>query len=120
MFAWLGGGGRGRSIAHVELSYWINSGRSSAVGYESCATAVSKTMVLILTISLVYYVGVIDAQMIGPAPLQPDSKGCTLTLNVGWFDIEPVGDPLLIEVRIRVIHLFDIPDSGGSFGVKLV
>ena len=71
-------------------------------------------------ISLAFFLGVIDAQMIGPAPHQADSKGCTLTLNIGWFDLEPVGDPLLIEVRIRVIHLFDIPDSGGSFSVKLM
>ena len=76
-------------------------------------------MVLTL-ISLAIFIGVIDAQMIGPAPLQKDSKGCTLTTNNGWFEIEPVGDPLLIDVRIRVIHLFDIPDSGGSFSVKLM
>ena len=78
-------------------------------------------MVLILMISLVYFRGVIDAQMIGPQPPpQSQTQGCTLILNTGWNEMEPVGDPLLIDVRIRVIHLFDIPDSGGSFSAKLM
>ena len=78
-------------------------------------------MVLILIIALVYYVGAIDALNIGPLlPPQSQPQGCTLTLQNTWLDMEPIGDPLLIDVRIRVIHLFDIPDSGGSFSVNLV
>ena len=80
----------------------------------------STTMVFQLISLLVNYVGVIDAQIIGPAPHQPDSQGCTLTLNNGWNDMEPVGDPLVVDVRIRVIHLSDIPDSGGSFSTNLM
>ena len=78
-------------------------------------------MVLMLIISFVYYVGVIDAQNIGPLPPpQSQPQGCTLTLKNTWLDMEPIGDPLLIDMRIRVLHLFDIPDSGGFFGVKLM
>ena len=48
------------------------------------------------------------------------SKGCRLSLNSGWDEIEPIGDPLLIHVIIRVLHLTDIPDSGGFFSVDVM
>ena len=76
-------------------------------------------MVLIFII-LVSHLGVIHAQNIGPVPQQPQSQGCALILQNGWFEMEPVGDPLLVHVRIRVIHLTDIPDSGSSFGVDIM
>ena len=42
-------------------------------------------------------------------------NGCTLVLNNGLGEMEPIGNPLLIHVRFRVRSLKDIPDSGGSF-----
>ena len=74
-------------------------------------------MVLIFVV-LILHVGVIQAQNIGPWPAQ--SKGCRLSLNSGWDEIEPIGDPLLIHVIIRVLHLTDIPDSGGFFSVDVM
>ena len=63
---------------------------------------------------------VIRLQNIGPMPNWPQPKGCYLTLNNGWDEMEPVGDPLTLHVRIRVLHLRDVPDSGGSFGVDFM
>ena len=34
--------------------------------------------------------------------------------------MEPVGEPLLIHVRIRVFHFGDIPDGGGTFSVDVM
>ena len=62
-------------------------------------------------------VAVIKSQYIGPMP--QNQKGCHLTLNNGYDEMEPEGNPLLIQVRIRVFHLRDVPDSGGSFGVNI-
>ena len=62
-------------------------------------------------------VAVIKSQYIGPMP--QNQKGCNLTLNNGYDEMEPEGNPLLIQVRIRVFHLRDVPDSGGSFGVNI-
>ena len=50
-------------------------------------------------------------------PVQKPSPGCRLNLNHGWTVLEPIGDPLLIHVRMRVFHFRDIPDGGGSFSV---
>ena len=48
------------------------------------------------------------------------TQGCRLTLNSGRDDMEPEADPLLLHVRIRVLRLIDVPDSGGSFGVDVM
>ena len=58
----------------------------------------------------------INAQNIGPVP--PIPKGCQLTLNNSLNEMEPIGDPLLIDVRIRLFDLREVPDSGGSFAVN--
>ena len=63
---------------------------------------------------------VIRSQNIGPMPNWKQAIGCHLTLNNGWDEMEPMGDPLALHVRIRVLHLRDVPDSGGSFGVDLM
>ena len=77
-------------------------------------------MVLLLPM-LAFYLRVIDAGVtIGPNQEQPKSPGCHLNLNNGHFDLEPIGDPLLIHSEIRVFHFRDIPDSGGSFSVDYV
>ena len=76
-------------------------------------------MVLILANMIVFstsIVAVMSAQNIGSLP--NNSNGCHLTLN-GYNDIEPEGHPLLLYVRIRVMRLRDIPESGGSFSVSL-
>ena len=59
---------------------------------------------------------VIRSQNIGPMPNWKQAIGCHLTLNNGWDEMEP----LALHVRIRVLHLRDVPDSGGSFGVDLM
>ena len=61
-------------------------------------------------------VAVIKSQYSGPMPQK--QKGCHLDLNNGYDEMEPEGYPLLIHVRIRIFHLRDVPDSGGSFGVN--
>ena len=75
---------------------------------------------LALVLQLVKAV-VIKSQNIGPMPPpKGQPKGCYLTLNNGWDEMEPVSDPLIFHVRIRVLHLRDVPDSGGSFGVDFM
>ena len=67
---------------------------------------------------LAFYV---DAIVVGnPKRQQPPTSGCRLDLNSGQYELEPIGDPLLIHVRLRVYHFWDIPDSGGSFSVDFV
>ena len=67
---------------------------------------------------LTIYVGAIDAgSPIGPVQEHPPTPGCRLNLNNGHLELEPIGDPLLIHVRMRVFHFRDIPDGGGSFSV---
>ena len=82
----------------------------------------SKTMGLTLefasrvTIMLSFCAIGINAQTIGP--MSPNPKGCQLILNTGLNETEPLGHPLLINVRIRLFHLREVPDSGGSFAVN--
>ena len=46
--------------------------------------------------------------------MSPNPKGCQLALNTGVNEMEPLGHPLLIDVRIRLFHLREVPNSGGS------
>ena len=81
------------------------------------ATMAAKSAMLMLA---TWVFGVTSGQIIGPG--LPPRKGCALTLNntyYGYFDVEPKGDPLLLNVSIRVYYLRDVPDSGGSFGVDV-
>ena len=73
-------------------------------------------IVLMLPV-LAFCVGAIDAG--SPTGTIPSSD-CRLNLNSGQFQLEPIGDPLLIHVRLRVYNFWDIPDSGGSFSVDFV
>ena len=74
-----------------------------------------RIMFEILVLQLLV-VAVIKSQYIGPMP--QNQKGCHLTLNNGNKGMEPEGHPLIIHVMIRIFHLRDVPDSGGSFGVN--
>ena len=66
-----------------------------------------------IMLMLSFYAKGINAQNIGPMSRNP--KGCKLTLNTGVNEMEPLGHPLLIDVRIRLFHLREVPNSGGSF-----
>ena len=72
----------------------------------------------LLHVILISYVVVIAAQDIEPMP--NNSRGCHLTLNNGDNDMEPEGDPLLLLVKIRILRLVEIPDSGRSFSVNIM
>ena len=61
---------------------------------------------------------VINAQCMGS--MTNVSKGCQLTLDSDYDNMEPEGDPLQLHVRFRILHLRDVPDSGGSFGVDIM
>ena len=50
---------------------------------------------------------------------QENTTGCHLSLNSGWHDREPTGNPLQILERIQILRIRDVPDSGGSFSVDL-
>ena len=89
----------------------------------SCCTKVQFSPELALvTMGVAYFflaflsvsVPVINAQ------LTNNSKGCHLAPLSGYDNIEPEGDPLLLHVRFRVLHIRDVPDSGGSFGVDIM
>ena len=74
---------------------------------------ISVTLVLQFVI-----VPVINAQNIEHMP--NNSRGCHLALNNGYNDMEPGGDPLLLHVRIKILRLREIPDSGRSFSVMIM
>ena len=71
-----------------------------------------------MLVSQYVIVAVINAQNIGI--MTNKSKGCHLTLNNGDDDMEPEGDPLLLHVRIKILRLREIPDSGRSFNVMIM
>ena len=74
-------------------------------------------LILVMMVFPSIIVAVINAQNIGSLP--NNSNGCHLTLN-GYDDIKPEGDPLLLHVRIKILRLRDIPDSGGSLSVNIM
>ena len=77
-------------------------------------------MVLIFHM-LAFYMRAIEARATNePDQEQTKSPGCHLNLNNGLFELEPLGNPLLIHSKIRVFHFRDIPDSGGSFSMDFV
>ena len=51
---------------------------------------------------------------------QGSPKDCELTLNGGYEDLEPEGDPLIINARFKILNLRDVPDSGGSYSVDIM
>ena len=44
---------------------------------------------------------------------------CHLFLNSDSHDMEPFGDPLILNVSIKIYHLREVPVSGGSFSVDM-
>ena len=44
---------------------------------------------------------------------------CHLSLNSDSHDMEPFGDPLILNVSIKIYHLREVPVSGGSFSVDM-
>ena len=47
------------------------------------------------------------------------AQGCELKRNNDWTEMEPKGNPLLIQVKLEILHIRDVPDRGGSFGTDL-
>ena len=72
-------------------------------------------LVLILLLPSVFLL--VNAQYEGPMPKQ--KLDCSLELNHLWYDNEPEGFPLIIHVVIKILHIRDIPDRGGFFGVDI-
>lgn len=72
---------------------------------------------VLLVVLLTSFVSLTNAQQSGPMP--PQKIDCSLALNYLWYEKEPTGNPLLIHVRIIILHIRDIPDRGGSFGVDI-
>ena len=44
---------------------------------------------------------------------------CHLSLNSESHDMEPFGNPLILNVSIKIYHLREVPESGGSFSVDM-
>ena len=44
---------------------------------------------------------------------------CFLNRTTDSDDVETTGNPLDIEVWIEVLHIRDVPNSGGSYGVDV-
>ena len=51
---------------------------------------------------------------------QGSPKDCELTINGDDDDLEPRGDPLILNARFRILNLRDVPDSGGSYSVDIM
>ena len=50
---------------------------------------------------------------------QDNSKGCQLMFNDSYDALEPRGDPLILNARFRILHVRDVPDSGGSYSLDI-
>ena len=81
---------------------------------EAKVTSLFFTIKILLLITLNFLA---NAQQVGPMPKQ--KLDCSLEINFLWYDNEPKGNPLRIHVWIQILHIRDIPDGGGSFGVDL-
>ena len=68
-------------------------------------------MVLIFIILLLLLENVVSTEA--------EYVGCALETNNKWYDWEPKGNPLLLHVDLKVLHMRDIPNSGGSFGIDM-
>ena len=62
-----------------------------------------------------YIISAIQAQYL---ELEKVTK-CHLSLNSDSHDMEPYGDPLILNVSIKIYHLREVPVSGGSFSVDM-
>ena len=72
----------------------------------------------ILFAAISFSVLLTNAQYLGPMPPKPN--GCNLNLKNGFDDMEPKGSPLILHVKLGILGLRDVPDSGGSFGVDVM
>ena len=65
----------------------------------------------------------VDANMIEEfinATLALETGGCNLIPSKAIFgQLEPKGNPLLINAKMHVLHIRNVPDGGGSFGVDV-
>lgn len=54
------------------------------------------------------------------ATLALESGGCNLIPSQALFgQLEPTDNPLLIDSKMHVLHIRNVPDGGGSFGVDV-
>ena len=91
---------------------------ASACRMYKFATNLTCTCFVAIVIIQSFQVEVIRAQNVS-SMLNKKKKGCHLSLDSSFDEKEPEGDPLLLNVKITVLHLRDVPDSGGSFGVDI-
>ena len=84
-----------------------------------CYIAINLTCSCFVAIVVLqsFQVEVIRAQNV--SSVLNKKKGCHLSLDSSFDEMEPDGDPLLLNVKITVLHLRDVPDSGGSFDVDI-
>ena len=47
------------------------------------------------------------------------SSSCNLNRTFEYDDMEPTMNPLIIHVKFEILHIRDVPNSGGSFGVDI-
>ena len=54
------------------------------------------------------------------ASLALETGGCNLIPSKAMLgQLEPKGKPLLIHAKMHVLHIRNVPDGGGSFGVDV-
>ena len=53
------------------------------------------------------------------ATARPKNWACYFESNHSGYDWEPIANPLTIKMQLTILHIRDIPDSGGSFGLDL-
>ena len=79
--------------------------------------ATFRVMVLLSTVM------VAEANMVEElinATLALESGGCNLIPPKAIYGkLEPTGDPLIIHAKMHVLHIRNVPDGGGSFGVDV-
>ena len=70
-----------------------------------CSTL--SLMVLFLSITSIAYVK------------SSNASTCFLNVTTDSDDMEPTGNPLDIELWMDILHIRDVPNSGGSYSVDL-
>ena len=104
------------SDAYFEVPRYDSFIPGLGLGLESLRQTVANGVVMHILL-LITFVILVDAQQEGPMPKQ--KLDCSLEVGFLWYDSEPKGNPLRIHVLIQILHIRDIPDSGGSFGVDI-
>ena len=60
-----------------------------------------------------------EASTTTKATAKPPNRACSFQPNHYQYDWEPEANPLFIDINLIILHIRDIPDSGGSFGLDL-